>query len=71
MNFWKKRYLIEVTFRPAKELESLRQRVRSLEAQLSQMGMYANMSLSLTDQLREAKRRLDALGEDTSFIHLR
>ena len=68
---WKRRYFIEVTFRPAKELESLRQRVRNLETQVAQMGMYANMSLSLTDQLREAKRRLDALGEDTSFIRLR
>jgi len=68
---WKRRYFIEVTFRPAKELERLRQRVRNLETQVAQMGMYANMSLSLTDQLREAKRRLDALGEDTSFIRLR
>lgn len=68
---WKRRYFIEVTFCPAKELERLRQRVRSLETQVAQMGIYANMSLSLTDQLREAKRRLDALGEDTSFIRLR
>ena len=71
MNNGKKRYFVEVTFRPAKELEALRQRNRNLKAQLARMGMYADLSLSLTDQLREAKRRLDALGQDTSFIRLR
>lgn len=62
---------LEVSFRPAKEVEELQARVASLESQLGHMSLYANMSLRLTDELREAKARLEALGEDTSFIHLR
>ena len=67
----KRRYYLEVTYRPAKELEEMQARIVRLEGQLSGMAMYADMSLALTDQLREAKRRLDALGEDSSFIRLR
>ena len=62
---------LEVSFRPAKEMEELQKRVASLESQLGHMSLYANLSLRLTDELREAKERLEALGEDTSFIHLR
>ena len=67
----KRRYYLEVTFRPAKELDELRARIGSLEQQLASMSLYAPLSLTLTDQLREAKARLEALGEDTSFIRLR
>lgn len=66
-----RRYYLDVTYRPAKELDELRARIVYLEGQLAGMAMYADMSLALTDQLREAKRRLETLGEDTSFIRLR
>ena len=62
---------LEVSFRPAKELDELRERVAKLEGELGRMSLYANMVLRLTDELQEAKRRLEALGQDTSFIHLR
>ena len=62
---------LEVSFRPAKEMEELRARVAKLESELGRMSLYANLSLRLTDELQEAKRRLEALGQDTSFIHLR
>ena len=68
---WKRRYCLDVTFYPAKELGELRARVAKLESELGKMTLYANLSLRLTDELQEAKRRLEALGEDTSFIHLR
>lgn len=68
---WKRRYILEVTFRPAKELDELRARIAHLEQELKSMSLYAPLSLTLTDQLREAKARLEALGEDTSFIRLR
>ena len=68
---WKRRYYLEVTFRPVKELDELRARITHLEQQLANMSLYAPLSLTLTDQLREAKDRLEALGEDTSFIRLR
>lgn len=68
---WKRRYYLEVIFRPAKELDELRARIAHLETQLASMSLYAPLSLTLTDQLREAKQRLEALGEDTSFIRLR
>ena len=67
----KRRYYLEVTLRPAKELDELRARIAFLEQQLANMSLYAPLSLTLTDQLREAKERLEALGEDTSFIRLR
>lgn len=67
----KRRYYLEVTFRPAKELDEMRARIDGLERELANMSLYASLSLTLTDQLREAKARLDALGEDTSFIRLR
>ena len=62
---------LEVSFRPAKELDELRERVAKLESELGHMTLYANLSMRLTDELQEAKRRLEALGQDTSFIHLR
>lgn len=62
---------LEVSVSPAKELDELRERVARQESELGHMTLYANLSMRLTDELQEAKRRLEALGQDTSFIHLR
>ena len=62
---------LDVIVHPAPELEELRGRVARLESDLGRMSLYVQLTLSLTDQLREAKKILDGLGQDTSFIRLR
>lgn len=62
---------VDVVVHPAPELDELRARVAKLESELGRMSLYVNLSLRLTDELREAKKMLDELGQDTSFIRLR
>lgn len=64
-----------ITVRRHEEYEVLIEKIRSLEAQLHQkdyelhsMATYAPLYLGALDELRIARKLLDQLGEDTSFI---
>lgn len=68
-------FRLAVYLQPSEEMESLRARVEALEQecdslrqQLSRMSVYAEMSLRMTDELRQAKSLLELQGISTDFI---
>lgn len=67
----------DITLHKAPEIEAMERRILELQRQLDakqsevyRMAEYADLSLRLTDQLQEARRRLSAAGLDTSFIKI-
>lgn len=68
-------FRLAVYLQPSEEMEALRARVEALEQecdslrqQLSRMSVYAEMSLRMTDELRQAKSLLELQGISTDFI---
>lgn len=68
-------FRLAVYLQPSEELEALRARVEvlekecdSLRQQLSRMSIYAELSLRMTDELRQAKSLLELQGVSTDFI---
>lgn len=66
---------IVVTLRRHDEYELLMERIKALEAeneklqrQVVQMRVYPELMLTAMDELRHARKLLDKLGVDTSFI---
>lgn len=66
---------IVVTLRRHDEYELLMERIKALEVeneklqrQVVQMRVYPEMMLTAMDELRHARKLLDKLGVDTSFI---
>ena len=66
---------LAVYLQPSEEMEALRARVEvlekecdSLRQQLSRMSIYAELSLRMTDELRQAKSLLELQGVSTDFI---
>lgn len=66
---------LAVYLQPSDEIEALRARVEALEQecdslrqQLSRMSIYAELSLRMTDELRQAKSLLELQGVSTDFI---
>lgn len=66
---------IVVTLRRHDEYELLMERIKALEVeneklegQLMQMRVYPELLLTAMDELRHARKLLDKLGVDTSFI---
>lgn len=67
----------DITLHKAPEIEAMERRILELQRQLEakqsevyRMAEYADLSLRLTDQLQEARRRLSAAGLDSSFIKI-
>ncbi len=68
-------FRLAVYLQPSEEMEALRARVEALEKecdslrqQLSRMSIYAELSLRMTDELRQAKSLLELQGVSTDFI---
>lgn len=68
-------FRLAVYLQPSEEMEALRARVEvlekecdSLRQQLSRMSIYAELSLRMTDELRQAKSLLELQGVSTDFI---
>lgn len=68
-------FRLAVYLQPSEEMEALRARVEALEEecdslrqQLSRMSIYAELSLRMTDELRQAKSLLELQGVSTDFI---
>ena len=68
-------FRLAVYLQPSEEMEALRARVEALEKecdslrqQLSRMSIYAELSLRMTDELRQAKSLLELQGLSTDFI---
>lgn len=66
---------IVVTLRRHDEYELLMERIKALEVeneklygQIMQMRVYPELMLTAMDELRHARKLLDKLGVDTSFI---
>ena len=66
---------LAVYLQPSEEMEALRARVEvleiecdSLRQQLSRMSIYAELSLRMTDELRQAKSLLELQGVSTDFL---
>lgn len=68
-------FRLAVYLQSSEEMEALRARVEvlekecdSLRQQLSRMSIYAELSLRMTDELRQAKGLLELQGISTDFI---
>lgn len=68
-------FRLAVYLQPSEEMEALRARVEllekecdSLRQQLARMNIYAELSLRMTDELRQAKSLLELQGVSTDFI---